>query len=131
MTHQAFYTSKGRQRYVAAKADTVRFALTGAPEGSYVEYSEEPVPADTASLAEQAAFGQTFTRLNCIEGAISHATALCVVLIGAPLTAARLEIIPTNEPDWGCVGEMTRNNALLASATRNLRGSIIELRHGA
>ena len=119
---ECIYTSVGHQSLVFTQGQTTRFDLTGAPAGSYVEWTDEPV----APGIERYRQNQTFTALNELSGVITGATALRVVIAdGLSQTATQycsfvVENVE-NDPDARLIGSLVKFNSQLADVNRDMR----------
>lgn len=113
---ECIYTSTGKQRAVFTGGKTNRFDLQGAPSGSVVEWTDEPVGANR----HQQIF--SFTPMLETSGVISGATAIRVrVAEGMTghcvLTVTEVE----DDPDAELIGALVKFNSQLAAVNGDLR----------
>lgn len=118
MNTEHVYTSKGTQRAVyglARYGETVRFAVIGAPAGTYIEI------CDDADEIARSGNGE-WNRVEGLDGFVTGATALRLVNgDGQGLAITKLFLEGVSGPDAGCLGELTRMNARLATMNRDMR----------
>lgn len=127
---ECIYTGKGRQRTVNIEnMGTIAFDLKGAPEGSFIEFSNQEAPAainnDYYSTEYRQAcerFSDSFIRLTDTCGVLSGAKAIRVTMDGMPEAGfATLSIQSIADPEVGCIGQLTNMNHVLAHMNRDIR----------
>lgn len=114
---QHIYTSSGTQRPVYTSGCTIGFDLSGAPAGSVVEWTDEPL----AEGIERHQQRLTFNPLSQLAGIITGATAIRVrVAAGVGYCVLTVEDIDS-DPDAALIGALTKFNSQLEAVNRDMR----------
>lgn len=119
---ECFYTAAGFQRPVKSPSAIFAFSLEGAPEGSFIQYTEMECDYLNASKSEREAYADSFVTLQDTNGVLSNVAAIRVFLASAPSPFAKLEVLPQDDPALGCIGELTKINCSLAQINHDMRG---------
>ncbi len=123
---ECIYTGAGFQRPVKAPSDIFAFNLEGAPEGSFIQYTEMAQPnVFNYTKAEREAYLASFVALADLSGILTNVEAVRVFLKGSPESFAKLEIVPQDDPAIGCIGEITKINCTLAHMNRDMREMVL------
>ncbi|WP_442577824.1 hypothetical protein ACSBOB_19960 [Mesorhizobium sp. ASY16-5R] len=119
MKSDHIYTCKGKQRavFVSAYGETIAFNVERAPAGTFLEMTDDAADVVRSGKAQ-------WHRVNTLGGLLTGATAIRLSVGESPDGFTRLAIATAKDPMDGVTGSLTRMNAQLDTANRDLRACV-------